>query len=507
MSENMQMKKKAFRGVLKNRSLDYNRYGKYLVEDFDYSTLWMRLIGQLGDIIIMLLPVILWIDLFLLVASGWVSVSILYGFTLVTVALLIVSVVAGNTYISYLFKGQSFGKLALKMKVVNMDNTELDRNTVIIREAAGKAIPIILLYIILGLKGVALFLLVNGLVVLFDRKYHRSIIDIALKTKVVILNDKGMRPPEKKPTEVVEITPSKNKIDLHINSSFSHDGDLSVEDIFKEAKALGLNTISICDHNTVKANQIAHRLAPLYGIEYVPGINIDCNYKGYHVRLLGYFINSNAQRFADIEYENLAKEKAVSLRRIQLFEEFSGFHIDSEQLMEHNRFHVITPEMIARYILTNVNYQNEKILQPYLKGSKRNKPITQFVQDFFGKGKPAYVATVHPALEDMISAVKAAGGACVLAHPMASLNGDIKMIKEIVSLGIDGIEVFNPKHSRGDQKALLELARTLHLEVVAGSEYHGKTKKEYHLGDTTCPIEVEDVVYHFVNKFKGANEI
>lgn len=504
MASDLKSKRKQFRYILKNRSLDYQRYGRYLVSDFDYRTLFLRLIGQLGDTIIMVLPVILWVDLFLLVAGGVVGITLLYRTMFATSVLILISIVTGNTYLSVILKGQSFGKWALRMKVVDMENCELDRNTLIIREAIGKAIPIILLYIFFGLLGVFGFLLLNGLVVMIDRPYHRSIIDIILKTKVVLLSDKAMNPVEmpKSEKKVVEEPKSENKIDLHINSSFSHDGEYEVEDLFKQAKKVGLRTISICDHNSVKANLIANHVAALYGIEYVPGINIDCTYKGYSVRLLGYFVNSNDPRFIAIEHENLAKEKAVSMRRIQLFEEFTGLLIDSEHLIKHSRFQVIAPELIARQILTNVKYQKNPILQPYLNGNRKDQPIQNFVTDFFAPGAPAYVSIVHPSLEDMIAAVRASGGVCVLAHPMYTFQGNMEVIEEIIHLPIQGLEVFSPRHSLQDIQKLLALAKKYKLDVTGGSEYHGESKKQFVLGRTTCPLDAEVIVQNFIDKYK-----
>lgn len=497
-------KEKRVKNILKNRSLDYERYGRYLVQDFDYKTIILRLIGELGDMVIMLLPILLWLDLFLLAASGVIAINVLYSAMFVTLILILIFTVIGNTYLSIISKGQSFGKWALRMKVVSINNNESNISTLIIREVIGKTIPIILLYIFFGLLGVLGFLVVNGIVVLADYRYHRSIIDFILKTKVVMLNAKGMKPVEKESVvKQEEQVKTDNTIDLHIYSSFSHDGEYEVEDLFKKAKAIGLKTISICDHNNVKANLIAKRVAPLYEIDYVSGINIDCNYKGHHVRLLGYFIDESDQRFTAIEYENLAKEKAVSMRRIQLFETFSGLMIDQESLNQHNRFQIVSPEMIARQVLSNVKYQKEALLLPYLHGNKKDYPIQNFVKDFFAVGKPAYVATVHPSLEDMIAIVKATGGACILAHPMHSLRDHEEVIEEIIQLKIDGLEVFTPLHSVKDENYLIALVKQYHLYVSAGSEYHGDRKKEFILGKTTCPKDAEVVIQNFIDKYKA----
>ncbi|MDQ0361324.1 RDD family protein [Breznakia pachnodae] len=508
MAEKVQTSKKTMKEQMKVRSSDYNQYGRYLAQDFTYGTLWLRFIGQLGDFVVMLLPMILWVDLFLLVANGYLSIDLLYSFMPVTLVLILIFTVVGNTYLSVMSKGQSFGKLGLRTKVVNSDNTQADRMTLLIREAVGKEIPLILLYIFTGLWGVLGFLVVNGLVVLIDPK-HRSIIDFLLKTKVVMLSEMGRKPIDERIKEevVVEQPKAENTIDLKLVSSFSHDGEYGVEDLLKQAKEVGLKTISICDHNSVKANLIAQRVSSFYDIEYIPGINIDCQYNGKPLRLLGYFINSNDERFVSVEYENLAKEKAVSLRRIQLFEEATGLMIDSEQIIKHSRFQVISPEMIARHVLTNVNYKDHKLLQPYLKGEKKNYPIRNFVDDFFAEGEIAYVPIVHPAIEDMLSIIKASGGVAVLAHPMYYFKDEPELLNEVLDLGIEAIEIFNPRHSNKDKQYLLSLAKQRKLYVTAGSEYHGESKKQFILGKTTCPVDGEVVVQEFIDKYKKVDEV
>jgi len=62
--------------------------------------------------------------------------------------------------------------------------------------------------------------------------------------------------------------------DLHIHSIYSADGREKVEDIISHSKDIGLDVISITDHNTMKAYEKAPALAEKYGIIVIPGIEI-----------------------------------------------------------------------------------------------------------------------------------------------------------------------------------------------------------------------------------------
>ena len=496
--------KSTFEEFLKNRSRDYMQYGRYLVKECSVHDAPIRFVSFLGDLAAMLFPIILLDYFFLFLAGGIIPYSMFKALSSLMNIVLLISMVFTNAIIIYLYKGQTFGKLATNLKVVRAsDHKELHPRTALIREVIGKTLPITILYVFFHILGIVIYMAINGVVMIIDKK-QRSIIDIVLKTKVVFLDEKGKKyktitKEEKKEEKIV---PAENKYDLHVYSSFSHDGEKEVEDLLKMAHAAGVQVLSICDHNCVKANTLAQKLAPMYNIEYIPGINIDCQYEGRNVRLLGYFINSNDERFIQIEYENLAKEKAVSSRRIQLFEEFTGFKVNTEKLYRYNRFQIITEEMIARDILSNIEYRKTKLLAPYLTGSKKDKPITNFKNDFFAKGRPAYVPIVHPQLNDMIALIHATGGVAVLAHPMKTFKDDLAQLERILQEGLDGMEIFTPYHSIADMKQLIPLAKKYKLDISEGSEYHGPKKANFILGKTNCPKDVEDVVEKFIKKYK-----
>ncbi|MGC1378817.1 MAG: PHP domain-containing protein [Anaerolineales bacterium] len=62
--------------------------------------------------------------------------------------------------------------------------------------------------------------------------------------------------------------------DLHIHSIFSHDGTATVPVILKHAKRIGLDIIAITDHDVIRGSLLAAELAPEYGIQAIPGIEI-----------------------------------------------------------------------------------------------------------------------------------------------------------------------------------------------------------------------------------------
>jgi predicted metal-dependent phosphoesterase TrpH len=62
--------------------------------------------------------------------------------------------------------------------------------------------------------------------------------------------------------------------DLHIHTIYSYDGTAPVAAVLNRAKEVGLNIIAITDHDEIKGSLKAFDLAPQFGIEVIPGIEI-----------------------------------------------------------------------------------------------------------------------------------------------------------------------------------------------------------------------------------------
>lgn len=62
--------------------------------------------------------------------------------------------------------------------------------------------------------------------------------------------------------------------DLHIHSTYSDDGTVTIEGILSRAASIGLDVIAIADHDEIRGSREARDLAPAFGIEAIPGMEI-----------------------------------------------------------------------------------------------------------------------------------------------------------------------------------------------------------------------------------------
>lgn len=81
----------------------------------------------------------------------------------------------------------------------------------------------------------------------------------------------------------------QNNVNLHIHTKFS-DGELSVDELLKQARDKGFEYIAVTDHNTVNAYLETDLLKENFVIT---GVEFDCWYCGIFFHLLGYGIDVN----------------------------------------------------------------------------------------------------------------------------------------------------------------------------------------------------------------------
>lgn len=275
-------------------------------------------------------------------------------------------------------------------------------------------------------------------------------------------------------------------IDLHIHSNNSSDAEFSVSDIMVRAKMLGIKTLAITDHNSVKGVAEAIRLGADGGIRVIPGIEIDCAHEGINLHLLGYNIDWCAPEFAALECKLFA-EGVATLEPMIANMHALGVNVAIDEVLAAANGQIPCAEHIAEVVLHKSDAADCEILHPYLPGGERSDmPYINFYWDYFSQGKPAYIPVEFMKLTDAIQLIKATGGIPVIAHPGANLKDNPEFINKIISAGVEGIEIFNNYHTQEQQKYFTGKARQNNLLMTAGSDFHGKNKPKIQLGQYPC---------------------
>lgn len=287
-------------------------------------------------------------------------------------------------------------------------------------------------------------------------------------------------------------------VDLHIHSLYSDDGEFFPAELVRQAKASGIKTMAISDHNCARANLEGAPAAAAAGISYIPAIEIDCVYEGVNLHLLGYGIDYTSQDFKDIE-TNIADQLAVASRTMLVATRELGFDISEGEMdkLSQNAFwsNCWTGEMFAELVLSRPEYLRCELLLPYRPGGARgDNPYVNFYWDFYSQGKPCYAEMNFPSLGHTLEIVHKNGGKAVLAHPGVNLKNCTELLSPIIKSGLDGLEAYNSYHSPEQSAYFCEQAKKLGLFITCGSDYHGKVKPTIALGQHGCLLSDDSLL-------------
>jgi hypothetical protein len=120
--------------------------------------------------------------------------------------------------------------------------------------------------------------------------------------------------------------------------------------------------------------------------------------------------------------------------------------------------------------------------------------VAEAFDRYLKKGRPGYVDRLRLPAEEAISAVRRAGGLAVLAHPSSLALDQPRDVSAVVerlkAMGLEGIEVFSPYHTREMTAAYVDMARRYGLLCTGGSDFHGGFDDRADLGAAGAGLHV-----------------
>lgn len=269
----------------------------------------------------------------------------------------------------------------------------------------------------------------------------------------------------------------KALIDLHTHTTVS-DGTDTPAELVNKALAQGLDTLAITDHDAIAGWPSAIRT--LRGdLKLVLGAEISClTTEGISVHMLGLLFDGGNSALLEA-LENTRDERLPRMRKMIELMQADGINIsigDVEAAMPAGatmgRPH-LADALVAKKII---------------------KTRDEAFQELLDNKSKYYVAHLAPTPTEAIKLIREAGGVSVIAHPFASMRGQILQSSDFVELkvaGLNGIEVNHRDQSNEERMSLLKIASDLDLVMTGSSDYHG-TGKLNSLGENvTDPAEWE----------------
>lgn len=278
-------------------------------------------------------------------------------------------------------------------------------------------------------------------------------------------------------------------IDLHIHSTAS-DGTYTVPEILHMATRLGLEAISITDHDTLDGSRqaLANETPP--SLRFITGVEISaqppaqCKISG-SLHILGYGIDPDNSALNQALAE-LQKARGNRTQRIVELLNRLGIPLTLEKVMREvgqgsaGRPHVANA-MIKTGIVADINEAFDRYL---------------------AKGSPAYVGKERLECRKTFELIREAGGVPVLAHPyliQSHQPGALAiLVKQLYEFGLMGLEVYYPNHTPEAVSQYLEMAKQYDLLVTGGTDFHGDLIPDIQMGsgkgDFYIPYEIYEAL-------------
>jgi predicted metal-dependent phosphoesterase TrpH len=263
------------------------------------------------------------------------------------------------------------------------------------------------------------------------------------------------------------------RIDLHIHSTAS-DGTLSPSEILTLAQDLNIAAISITDHDTLDGSKDALSFGIPPSVKFLTGVEISSEPPpsfscagSFHI--LGYAVDVD---HPDLNHTLSMLRDSRKRRNPQILELLSrlGIEISLEEVRNLAGDSQLGRPHIARFMV-------EKGYVP---------SIDAAFDEYLGNGKPAYVDRFRFECEKTIKAILNAGGIPVLAHPLllGIRENDIleDLIAVLTEMGLGGIEVYYPEHTKNLIAYYSRLASHFNLLITGGTDFHGDIKPEIKMG-------------------------
>ena len=252
----------------------------------------------------------------------------------------------------------------------------------------------------------------------------------------------------------------KYYIDLHCHSTAS-DGTDTPSRLLEHAAKNRVDVLALTDHDTIDGLAEAKLAADRLGIRFIPGVEISACFAAGEMHILGLGLQDTVQLRTFLQ--QMVKNRDA--RNLEILAKLNreGFRITLAEVEAIAKGRIVSrPHMATALLARGYVSSRQEAFDLYL-----------------ANGAKCYVQRDSPTPAEGITAILAAGGVPVLAHPI-QLGLSRKALRQtLLSLqaaGLQGMEVWHSDQNGAVQHDFLELAEELGLLPSGGSDYHGSNK-------------------------------
>lgn len=251
------------------------------------------------------------------------------------------------------------------------------------------------------------------------------------------------------------------RADLHCHTTCS-DGTYTPEALLRYAVQEGLSGLSITDHDTVAAYEVAVPLAQSLHLHLGSGVEFSSHFQGMNIHILGYNFRLEDQGIQALCARHMLRREqrnALILDRLRL----------KKMPIEESELRVKSGVTIGRPHIAILMVEKGYV-----------KSLKEAFDSYIGDGKSCFDPGEPVSAEETIAVIQQAGGKAFMAHPQLIRQHD--KVPALLNLPFDGIECYYARCSPDLEAKWLKIARLKKWLVSGGSDFHGSVKQQLSLG-------------------------
>ncbi|MGO9514632.1 MAG: PHP domain-containing protein [Steroidobacteraceae bacterium] len=246
-------------------------------------------------------------------------------------------------------------------------------------------------------------------------------------------------------------------VDLHTHSIYS-DGSLTPADLVLRAAAAGIEVLALTDHDTIAGLEEAQQAAGRIGVRLVPGVEISASWRSQAIHVLGLWIDP-----ASAQLQSMLTAQADRRRRRmrKICAALGKLGLPGAALLTA--------------VEANPGLPTRSHLAVALVAGGHVGRTDDAFRKYLGRGKAAHCAAEWPALAQVVTWIRGAGGIASLAHPARyalSAGARGQLLADFVAAGGGALEVVTGGNGAQHLNACAMLAVKFGLRGSIGSDFH-----------------------------------
>lgn len=275
--------------------------------------------------------------------------------------------------------------------------------------------------------------------------------------------------------------------DLHLHTTAS-DGTCSVADRIDQAAARDLDAVAITDHDCI-ADDLVNLTSSRRGVNLITGVEVRADVQNTKVEVLGYYLDPEDPQLSDVLERARRYRRERNEAMVERLNDVSPLDLDVVELRSEVDGMLGRPHLASKLVDAGVV-----------------DSIGDAFDEYLADERPAFVPMQRVPAEEVLDAIRKAGGVSSLAHPGRIRSDDVRgIVTDLVAAGLDAVEVAYPYDEapgEGDFGVAdaAALADEHGLLRTGGSDCHGPDSGKFRIGDVRVSAEQLDALRDLAGK-------